>query len=245
MKRKSVVVLVVTAIMVNLLMTPASAETGSGSPALVKIGITENAYVQMSVHTQILYSDLRFGEAVTQIRYFRVIESNSAEAATYGLSQGPLTIEVTEEEFNAGTAARKSTTSSAYVNPDQSSNTWYKLLVQITKEIGSKQYAVSVFLNIYHQGFPGLKPRTFYIAGSVNSNMSPISGSESCYVIYKPNGEEHLTRAPHKWTGYGFDFLVDSATHYNYTAGMTFLAEPNISTLTLVDAYGYAGWLLG
>ena len=231
----------------------ASPNAPTYNPILEKIGITEDAFWAMPPEKRVFYQDVQEITSISSSTKYYKLEEVSCE--TENLLSDP--IEVTEKEYvNATTPTiQQARAVGDLIDTDEASGTWYKMTTTVSEmavtsgerhlyvanRIELNQYAMGI-LNTGRSGFLGV---------SLNSNTSPISGSEMLTLefSYITEPEKRYTyyydTAPYKGCGYAFDIGVGPGTDRRiYT--MTFMAMPNTSaSLTVFEGYGFAGYWTG
>lgn len=226
------------------------------NPRLADFGITEERYNRMPMSHKEIYGNIEFAakeECVTEqvTKYFFVPAEPYVPQSTYGakdLIQERPYIEVSKEEYES--VVSYSNMDERLQNPDSTSGTWYSLLTEVAymgTQDGNDCFILSNTLSVLPLEFGGARENTYtgFLAGGLNALCSPISGTEifDQENVYFNSSEDLPTvyEAPHKGAGYGFDFTVDSLMR-EANLSMSFLFEPNTTTVKLIDAYGFAGY---
>lgn len=218
------------------------------NPVLMEIGISEEAFAAMPREKQMLYQGItQITEAASDTKYFKEVgEMDDNGEMEYRME------EITKAEFDA-----KDDRPVTRGNPSTSTDTWVTMTTTIKKGdtvSGKVRYYVMNTMkldrNAMNQGFATNKSVINGI--TLNSHMSPVSGSELLTITYthltgSHAGEqktEYIMDAQHRSAaGYAFDFVAENSK-INYEVTAVYQAMENTSTgVTVVDAYGGGGYL--
>ncbi len=219
------------------------------NPILEEMGISEEAFEAMPPEKKAFYQGFRsIIDSTSDIRYFKEV----GVSGTDGTMEYTL-VETTKEAYE--NRSEESMIQPYGKNPDIVYETWCTMTTTIItgdKTNGRTYYTVKNELDIdiekMEQGF-AIFDRTALIAISLNSNMSPVTGSEFLHLEYtnltgsnagKP-GSEYVWNAQHKSSiGYAFDFCVDNSKR-SHKVTMAYQAISNTSSdASIVDAFGSA-----
>ena len=226
------------------------------NPSLRAAGVSPEAFADFPAEKKAMYANLEILETVTTTKYYKVVSASDEEVCTYSdisaKAEGEnIFIEVSENEYKNAKSIMMSEENAGgvspnLVNPDTASGTWYEIETKVSKA-SSGQYLLEMYVEIIGDKLDeGLRSdHKGYIAGGVNTDCSPISGSEYLHRTLMPilgsnPDSDSYYDAPYKGNGYGFDYSIGVMAK-SCTLEMGFLFEPR-KTITMIDAYGYCGY---
>ncbi|MGM9670517.1 MAG: hypothetical protein ACI3XD_02965 [Oscillospiraceae bacterium] len=222
------------------------------NPILEELGISENVFEEMPIEQRMLYQDIvAIIDTASDTKYFKeVYESDYAEFSTSlptkNTTSTPVLIEIDQQEYELGKGSQN--LDSTQGNVSTTSGSWYSMTTSVKKVStlnGGFKYVVTNTLAINKSILS--HDRTSYLGVSLNSNMSPLSGSEFMRLSYtlgvsNQSGVETSTHAQHKYNGgYAFDFDIGGMM-ISAEASMTFEVTTNVSNVTMLDGYGFGGY---
>lgn len=249
----------------NISMASASpsynTDTNGYVPFFDAIGIPSEAYMSLPDETKAFYTDLEILDSDTVTKYFKVIsekdnENVLSEPDNINVETEDILVEISQDEYELAESL-VTASPNALVNPDEvgNSNTWYKIETSVLEVSTSTpgiegdygQYVLSMDVEIIGEKILTPFEDTYkgYIAGGINENCSPISGSEFMTetlvpVLGGPDQHTTYTDAPYGGGGCGFDFSIGVMAEKSIMH-MAFMFEPN-QPVSIIDGYGFCGY---
>lgn len=252
-KVKRMFAVVLTVCFVQAIVLPAFAIAGTGElkydPILEEMGISEDAFEAMPLEKKMLYQGFRsIVDSVSDTRYFKETGICGAD----GTMEYTL-VEATKEDYENRTERSLIQPYGNETDTDTVIENWCIMTTTIMKGIkanGRTSYTVKNELDIDIDNMGqsiAILDRTALIAISLNSNMSPVVGSEVFQMDFThltgPKAGQHDTEwlwsAQHKSSiGYAFDFCVDNNKR-SHKVTMLYEAVSNTSSdVSVADAFG-------
>lgn len=215
------------------------------NPVLEELGISEEMFLEWPKEKRAFYQDIvAINDSVSETKYFKeVFVSSYAEEE----ESTPVLVEVDRTEYEMGISGNLLTT--AAEDTKQIEGSWYAMtttLKTVDALNGARKYVVVNTLDIDKKLFNSIN-RSGYLGVSVNSNTSPLSGSEFMRLSYTlgvsgQSDVETYNEAQHKYDGgYAFDFEIGGMM-VSAQISMTFEIEPTVNGVRLLDGFGFAGY---